>query len=187
MTTLRKFLYFLITALFTQAALASPPTLSNTGTSWIPKEFPFGKDLSATQQAQEWAMCSATLEIFSGFVKHQMNKPETAANYQNYANGAAIAIIGVFILDANKKAKNKNKDDYAKDMALAIKYAQMASNGYPSEAKNRIGAMLENAPDKSQSFEDLVASTNSCIQPHVLEMQQLFVDTARENLFGVGK
>ncbi len=186
MTMLRRFLITFIAALLTQSALANPPATPSAGKSWISTSFPFDKDLPVTRQAQQWAMCSATLEVFSEFIKNEMGKPDTATAYKNFSNGAAIAIIGVFIRDLANRAEQMSGDELVDKMQQTIKYSQFASKDYTAAAKTQIGMMRENSSNKNQFMEDLIASSKSCTQKHVLDMQQIYIDAARQLLLGVG-
>ena len=73
------------------ASLALITSAHSDGTSWIAPDFPT-LSLSDVEQAQQWALCAATLEIYAEVIRDVLKKPSSADMVDSYVNGAEIAI-----------------------------------------------------------------------------------------------
>lgn len=82
----------LISAFFTTMVFIQ--SAHSAGTSWIASDFPPNPDLPEIEQAQKWALCAATLEVYAELTRDQLKKPATANTIQSYASGAKTAILG---------------------------------------------------------------------------------------------
>jgi hypothetical protein len=169
---------FLTTIMFTQSARSA-------GTSWITSDFPPNPDMPEIEQAQKWALCAATLEVFAELTREQLNKPATADTIQSYASGAKTAILGVFLMGLPLKIEGKTDAEAQSIFDKTRNYAAMASDSFPELKKKQIISKFELTANTAALFEDLSASAAACLKKDVLIMQQNYIDIVREVFLGV--
>lgn len=168
------------------ASLAITSNAHSEGASWIAPDFPSGLSLSDTEQAQQWALCAATLQALAEVTRDQLNKPATADKLDSFSNGAKTAIMGVFIMKMTERLDGKTDSEVQDIFKTTVKYATMASEAYPYLKKTEIMSDLELRKDKATWYADLGESAKACLQRRVLEAQQAHIDMMREISSGVG-
>jgi len=176
-----------IGALLAAAAFSTQAAQDTNGTSWIDKGFPFDLEMSSTEQAQQWALCSATLETFSDQLSRFTDQTATAKLIGQTANGAAVAIIGTYVMGFARDMENVNADNFSDAFKKAVEYGQFASTEFVDKAKVFVSAQREGAASDQAWMENLTASAMTCMQPPVLELQEMLVNTVRETVMGVPK
>jgi hypothetical protein len=176
-----------IGALLTATALPTQAAQDTNGTSWIDKGFPFDPDMSSTEQAQQWALCSATLETFSDQLSRYTDQTATAELIGQTANGAAVAIIGTYIVGLARDMDNMDVDNFSDAFKKAVEYGQFASTEFVDKAQVLVRAKREGTASDQAWMENLAASAMTCMQPSVLELQEMLINTARETVLGVPK
>ena len=155
------------------------------GTSWIGPDFPPDPESSEVEQAQKWALCAATLEVFAELTREHLKKPSTADTIQAYASGAKTAIMGVFFAGLPKKLEGKSDIETQRIFKNTKDYAVMASESFPELKKKEVMSRLELALDKAIWFADLDSSAAHCLRKDVLTFQQMYIDISRQLAFGV--
>lgn len=169
---------FFTTMMFTQSA-------NSAGTSWIASDYPPNPDMPEIEQAQKWALCAATLEVFADVTREQLKKPATADTIQSYASGAKTAILGVFLIGLPMKIEGKSDAEAQSIFEKTRQYAAMASESFPKLKKREIMSRFELTANTAALVEDLSASAAACLKKDVLIMQQNYIDIVREVFLGV--
>ena len=167
------------------ASLTLITSAHSEGTSWIASDFPT-LSLSDTEQAQQWALCAATLEVLATVTREQLKKPATADKLDSFSSGAKTAIMGVFAMKMMERIEGKTDAEVQDIFRKTFEYAAMASDAYPDLKKTEIMSDLELRKDKATWYADLGESAKSCLQKPVLEIQQAHIDMMREIASGVG-
>ena len=167
------------------ASLALISTAHSEGKSWIAPDFPT-LSLSDTEQAQQWALCAATIKVLADVTRDQLNQPATADRLNSYANGAKTAIVGVFAIKMLERTEGKTDAEVQDIFKKTFKYAAMASEAYPDLKETEIMSDFELRKDKETWYADLAESAKACLQRPVLEVQQTYIDMMREIGSGVG-
>ena len=155
------------------------------GTSWITSDFPPNPELPEIEQAQKWALCAATLEVFAELTRDQLKKPATADTIQSYASGAKTAILGVFLMGLPMKIEGKSDAEVQRIFKTTRTYAAMASDSFPELKKKEILSRFELTEDAAALVDDLDASAAACLKKDVLIMQQTYLDIVREVVLGL--
>ena len=150
------------------------------GTSWISPDFPPKAEAPEVEQAQQWALCAATLEVMSDVAREQPGKRETADAIQAYASGARAAILGVFVQGLPKRVAGKSEAETQKMYQAAKTYALMASDTMPSLKKTELLSQLESAQDKAAWLADLNVSAAACLQQKVLAAQKSHIEAVQD-------
>ncbi len=166
------------------ASLALITSAHSEGTSWIAPDFPT-LSLSDVEQAQQWALCAATLEIYAEVIRDMLKKPSSADMVDSYANGAKIAILGVFLVKMRDRITGKTDTEVKDIFNKTIDYAGMASKEFPALKKTEITSDLELRENKETWYADLGESAKTCSQKRVLEIQQTYIDMVRQLTSGV--
>jgi len=177
----------LIAVLLTASTLTTQAAEETEGTSWVEEGFAFNPELSSTGLAQQWALCSATLKVFSGELKKVADQSATAKLIEQTANGASVAIIGTYVLGFAKNMDDLDKDTFTQRFKEAVEYGQFASVEFVDKAMVFVAAQEESAANDQAWMENLTASAMDCMQPPVLEMQEMLINTVRETVMGVPK
>ena len=169
------------------ASLALISSAHSEGTSWIAPDFPSNFSLSDTEQAQQWALCAATLEVLAEVTRDLAKKPATADRLDSFSSGAKTAIIGAFVVKMLERTEGKTNAEVQDIIKETFSYAAMASKEYPSLKKTEILSDLELREDKKTWYADLGVSAKACLQKPVLELQQTYIDMVRNLASGVGE
>jgi hypothetical protein len=149
------------------------------GKSWIKETFPIPSD-NEIDEAQQWALCAATLSIYAEIVRTELKKPNVADKLNGLSAGASTAIMGVFAMSLAKKIKGQTEEQTKATFQNTMKYAAMASSEFPKVKRTEILADKELRSDLNSWYRDLNASTAACLKPLVLELQQNYIDLVRE-------
>ncbi len=168
------------------ASLALITSAHSEGKSWIASDFP-ALSLSDTEQAQQWALCAATLQVLAEVTRDQLKKPATADKLDSFSNGAKTAIMGVFVIKMVERIDGKTDAEVEDIFKKTMKYAAMASEAYPDLKKTEIMSDLELRKDKATWYADLGESAKACLKRPVLETQQMYIDMVRKLASGVGE
>ena len=80
-----------------------------------------------------------------------------------------------------------NLDSFTEKFKEAVEYGQFASTEFVDKAKVLVRAKREGAASDQVWAESLAASAVACMQPSVLELQEMLINTVRETVMGVPK
>tara|TARA_Y100000991_G_scaffold214771_1_gene203302 strand:- start:746 stop:1321 length:576 start_codon:yes stop_codon:yes gene_type:complete len=148
-------------------ALANP---TGTGTSWVDESIPILSIGNKHRQAEAWGMCSAVNKIASETFGGDM--PAMAKNYNDRANGAAIAAGMTYYV------KGQNKNLYTPDqMQASWILSQNMAKSIPEVQLNAIMAQLETSDNQTWMY-NLTATLRTCDSN--LDGQQFYIDFWRE-------
>lgn len=167
------------------ATLGLIASANSEGISWIDPHFPT-LSLSDTEQAQQWALCAATLEVLADVTREKLKRPATADKLVAFSSGAKTAIMGVFAIKMMGRIEGKTDREVQEIFKKTFEYAAMASDEYPDLKKTEILSDLELREDKATWYADLGESAKACLKKSVLEIQQAHIDMVREIASGVG-
>jgi len=155
--------------------------------SWISNNFPPALGtMTETEEANEWAVCAATLNLYAEFATDNLEKPSNAETLEGFAHGAKIALMGAFITRLPEKMAGKSEEEIPSIFQDVASYAYMASESYPKAKEALLRSNLELREDKASWYRDLDASARDCLKAPGRKAQQVYKELMLEIFLGVG-
>jgi len=143
------------------------------GESFVDGSKPFLIIEDKNRQAEAWAACAATFEIFSEFYAN--DKPNVSTQLSQLSNGAELAVTMSMVI-------NEINDDIDHVRFGSVwSYAQLAGSEMPKTYRASFLAQLElaNSEEEKEKFFTKLTNTFQICSDNS-EGQQFYVDTWRE-------
>jgi hypothetical protein len=96
-----------------------------------------------------------------------------------------VVIIGTCFVGCARNTSAFDLDSFTEKFKEAVEYGQFASTEFVDKAKVFVCAQREGTACDQAWMENLAASAMTCMQPSVLELQEMLINTARETVMGV--
>ena len=146
------------------------------GQSFIETDEPFFLIKDANRQSEAWATCSAAYEILSTMLKSE--SPAQSDQFHQFANGAKLAVLMSFLVDAIKDIDESDDASVARFNA-SFTYGKVAMESLPETKASSLMAIFESGGDKNQErwMANLGTTVKHCVDN--LDGQQSHIDLWR--------